>query len=490
MANDVKQFVSFYLGKEKYGIDIDLVQEIIRMPELTRAPLAPPYMEGLANLRGTILTVVNGRLRFGLERGEFNDSSRVIVIDYDGRKLGFIVDRVSDVVTVSAENIEERKTVQGEFVDAVAKTDEGELVLVISVAKLFPRIQKKLSRTAEKREQGKAEEKEGERQLVSFRVGSEEYAFDIMDVQEIVHLPESISRIPGAPYYCEGLATLRGRLLPLVRLGSLLGLERVGMDERCRVVVVNISTDSSRITAGFAVDGVSEVLRVSLSRIEPVPPLLLSNGTEYISGICNLSSERLVKILDARRMFNESDFEALFTESSRVESGDWRVDVGDEEDQYVTFVLAGEEYAAPLVQVQEIIRVPRIFTVPRAPEFVEGVVNVRGQVTPVVDLRNRFGLETAGKNESSRIIVVDIDNTRTGLVVDAVREVIKLSRRDVEQVPEIFLESDGAGCLSGIGKMRKRERILILLDLMQLLSKKEKDELRDIGSEADQSSGG
>ncbi len=492
MANDTKQFVSFYLGKEKYGIDIDLVQEIIRMPELTKAPLAPPYVEGLANLRGTILTVVNGRLRFGLERREFDDSSRVIIIDYGGRKLGFIVDRVSDVVTVSSGDIEKKETGQGEFVDAVAKTGDGELVLVVSTAKLFPRIQKKPgqgSRTVEKRVQDKAEEKEGERQLVSFRLGSEEYALDIMDVQEIVHLPESISQMPGAPMYCEGLATLRGRLLPLVRLGSLLGLDGEVLDDRCRVVVVNITTDIGRITAGFAVDGVSEVLRVSRECIEPVPSMLKSNGTGFISGICNLSSERLVKILDARRLFNESDYEVLFTEDTGEVSMDKHTDTGDEDDQYVTFMLAGEEYGAPIAQVQEIIRVPRIFAVPRAPEFVEGVVNIRGQVTPVVDLRKRFGLETSGRNESSRIIVVDIDSTRTGLVVDAVREVLKLSRRDVDQIPEIFLEADETGFLSGIGKVRKGERILILLDFMRLLSKKERDELRDLGSEADQGAG-
>ncbi|MGB9791878.1 MAG: chemotaxis protein CheW [Thermacetogeniaceae bacterium] len=488
MAGDTRQFVSFYLGREKYGIAIDLVQEIIRMTKLTRVPLSPPYVEGLANLRGTILTVVNGRLRLGLERKEYDDTTRIIVLDCGGRKLGVIVDRVSDVVTVSSEDIESRDSGDG-FVEAVAKGGGGELVLIVDAQKLFPSVQRRPHQGADWRGESKVEEGAGdseEKQFVSFRLGGEEYALDIMDVQEIVNLPEAISQMPGAPPYCEGLATLRGKLLPLIRLDSLLGLSRKGLDERCRVVVVNLSNGSGRLTAGFVVDGVSEVLRVSRDCIEPVPPMLKTEGVDFISEVCNLGGRRLVKILDARRMFDEADYQLL---SAGVEAEEEAAKAGDgagEEEQYITFVLGDEEFGAPIAQVQEIIRVPKIFAVPQAPDFVEGVVNIRGQVTPVVDLRKRFGLEAKGRNEASRIIVVDIDNTRTGLIVDVVREVLKLSRGDIEEVPEVFRETEGARYLSGIGKMQGGERILLLLDFMRLLSKRERDELKGLG-EADQS---
>ncbi|NPV29367.1 MAG: purine-binding chemotaxis protein CheW [Firmicutes bacterium] len=497
MADETRQFVSFYLGKEKYGVDIEFVQEIIRMPALTKTPLAPPYVEGLANLRGTILTVVNSRVRFGLERRDFDEASRVIVVDYQGRKLGFVVDRVSDVVTVALKDIEAREAGRDEFVEGVAKTgEEDALVLVVNVARLFPRLEKRTGAVARRAASGDVRERlEGdqgqERQFVSFRVRDEEYAIDIMDVQEILHLPKTISKVPGAPDYCEGVATLRGKLLPLVRLGSLLGMGDGELDERCRVVVVNLVNDLRRITAGFAVDSVSEVLRVSEKQIEPVPALLRTKDSEFISGVCKLGEERLVNILDAGKLFSAaSGFEsAVFDQDQEAEAQESQ-DLGNDEDQYVTFLLAGEEYGAPISQVQEIIRVPQIFAVPKAPEFIEGVVNIRGQVIPVVDLRTRFGLEKQSRSEAHRIVVVDLGDTRTGLIVDAVREVLKIPRRDVEQVPEVFLESDDTGFLSGIGKARRGERILILLDLLRLLNKEERSELERFREETDQSSGG
>lgn len=490
MAGGTRQFVSFYLGREKYGIAIDLVQEIIRMTRLTRVPLSPPYVEGLANLRGTILTVVNGRLRFGLERQEFDEATRIIVLDCGGRKLGFIVDRVSDVVTVSAEDIEEKESGGEGFIEGVAKAESGELVLLVEANKLFPSVQRMHSQAADWMAQAKAEEGGGdseEKQFVSFRLGGEEYALDIMDVQEIVNLPEAISQMPGAPYYCEGLATLRGRLLPLIRLDSLLGLSSGGLDERCRVVVVNLSDGRGKLTAGFVVDGVSEVLRVSRDRIEPVPPLLRREGVDFISEVCNLGGRRLVKILDVRRMFDEADYQLLLTSGGSDDAARRGGEAAEEEEQYITFMLGEEEFGAPIAQVQEIIKVPKIFAVPQAPDFVEGVVNIRGQVIPVVDLRKRFGLGANGGSEASRIIVVDIDATRTGIIVDVVREVLKLSRGDIEEVPEVFQGTEGARYLSGIGKMQGGERILLLLDFMRLLSKRERDELRGLGSEADQS---
>jgi purine-binding chemotaxis protein CheW len=492
MAGEMRQLVSFYLGKEKYGVDIDFVQEIIRMPVLTKAPLTPPHIEGLANLRGTILAVVNGRVRFGIERREFDEANRVIVLDYQGRKLGFIVDRVSDVVTVSEDNIEEKETGRGEFVEGVAKVNEGgSLVLIVNVEKLFPKVEEKAAAAATRwsfaaEEREKTKEQEEESQLVSFRVGKEEFALDIADVQEIVHLPGEISQVPGAPYYCEGLASLRGKLLPIVRLGSILGTGEEEFDERARVVVVNIARGGKRLTAGLAVDGVSEVLRVPKKVIEPVPALLRTREAEFLAGVCNLDSRRLVHVLDAGKLFSDADYEALLYERGDEEEDKGILDLRDEEEQYVTFQLDAQEYGAPISQVQEIIRVPQIFAVPRAPEFVDGVISIRGEIVPVVDLRKRFGLEERSLGETNRIIVVDLGDTRTGLVVDAVREVLGLSRRDIEEVPEVFTESGEADFLKGIGKARQGERILILLDLLRLLSREERDELKHFSSEVEQ----
>ena len=95
---DENQLVTFYLGEEEFGFDIMSVQEIIRQPTLSRIPMAPDYVEGIANLRGTVLPIIDTRTRFGMKRESDTDHTRVLVVDVDGVKTGLRVDRVRGAV--------------------------------------------------------------------------------------------------------------------------------------------------------------------------------------------------------------------------------------------------------------------------------------------------------------------------------------------------------------------------------------------------------
>ncbi len=142
--------------------------------------------------------------------------------------------------------------------------------------------------------------------------------------------------------------------------------------------------------------------------------------------------------------------------------------------QLVTFRLGKEEFSLDILQVQEIIRHMELTRVPKTPDFVEGVINLRGKVIPVLDLRRRFGLGTDERTNDTRIIVVEVDNKTVGLKVDAVSEVLRLPADRVEAPPEIVtgVESE---YIKGVGKLDGR--LLILLDVEKVLSKNEKDAL-------------
>ncbi len=145
--------------------------------------------------------------------------------------------------------------------------------------------------------------------------------------------------------------------------------------------------------------------------------------------------------------------------------------------QLVSFKLRDEEFAVDILQVQEIIRLQDITNVPNAPAFVEGVINLRGRVIPIIDLRKRFALESAEHSASTRIIVVMIDNVTVGLIVDEVSEVLRIPEDTVEPPPPIVagIESD---YIKGVGKLE--DRLLILLDLGKILSRKEKSSLEKV----------
>lgn len=138
--------------------------------------------------------------------------------------------------------------------------------------------------------------------------------------------------------------------------------------------------------------------------------------------------------------------------------------------QLVTFRVASEEFGIDILSVQEIIRTMEITKVPRAPMIVEGVINLRGKVIPIIDLRKKFGLESKPHDSKTRIIVVDLRGMVVGFVVDEVSEVLRIPSSTVEPPPAIVSGIDSE-YIDGVGKIE--DRLLILLDLDRLLTRDE-----------------
>lgn len=137
--------------------------------------------------------------------------------------------------------------------------------------------------------------------------------------------------------------------------------------------------------------------------------------------------------------------------------------------KYLTFLLAGEEYGLEILKVREIIGIMDITKVPQTPEFVEGVINLRGKVIPVIDLRVKFGLPRAEYNEQTCIIVVDV-GTLMGVIVDTVQEVHNVPDGDIEPPPQLGGAIDTSFIL-GMGKVN--DDVKILLDVDQVLTSEE-----------------
>ncbi|MBI2875374.1 MAG: chemotaxis protein CheW [Candidatus Tectomicrobia bacterium] len=147
------------------------------------------------------------------------------------------------------------------------------------------------------------------------------------------------------------------------------------------------------------------------------------------------------------------------------------------EEQLVVFELAREHYGVNISKVQEIIRSQEITEVPRAPEFIEGVINLRGKITPVVDLRKRFGLSAGEHSKDARIVVVEVNGHLVGLMVDRVSEVLRVSRECVEPPSPPVTTLDSA-YLKAIAKLE--DRLIILLDLDRVLNKEEELALKEV----------
>jgi purine-binding chemotaxis protein CheW len=484
-----QQFVTFMAGDEVFAADMSPVKEIIRVPEVVRVPLAPSALEGLANLRGKVLPIISLRRLFGFPELPHDDSTRALVIDV-GQPLGFVVDRVSSVVGVDSSQIEDvgsiRTTVNTEVLSSLIKNVGGHaMVMVLDFSKLIEREFSQIA--AISRSTGVAgavqastqnheeEETSDELQLVSFDVDGQEYAIAIEDVQEIVQVPETVIHVPHSESHVLGVMTLRSRLLPLVNLRSMFGLPYRDLDEKSRIVVLTLNGAS----VGVVVDAVSEVLRVSKSGVDALPSLLAREGNlAEITAICRLDNgKRLVSIVTARNLFGHSVIkealsnvnESELDEEKQVNDAD---EGGDDDEQVVVFRLDKEEFGAPIASVQEIVRVPdELIRVPKAPSFVEGVINLRGTVLPVVDLRMRLGLKQVERTDRQRIMVFLISGVRTGFIVDQVAEVLMIPRAAIEPAPQ--LSADQGRLLSRMANLEKQKRMVQLVDPPHLMGQKE-----------------
>lgn len=154
------------------------------------------------------------------------------------------------------------------------------------------------------------------------------------------------------------------------------------------------------------------------------------------------------------------------------------VESADDLLQLVIFQLGGEEFGVEIMQVQEIIRMPDITRIPQSPEYVEGVINLRGKIIVVINLDTKFDLHSKKIDDDSRIIIVEVGDNVVGMVVDSVSEVLRLSTSNVEPAPEIISAKIKADYLKGVGKLD--DRLLILLDLERVLSDDEMSQLESV----------
>ncbi|TBO31561.1 chemotaxis protein CheW [Aquabacterium lacunae] len=489
------------------------VQEIIRVPDVARLPLAPATLDGLSNLRGRVLPIISLRRMFGCGEQPHDDSTRALVINL-GQPLGFVVDRVASVVSVEPSQIESadaiRSVVAGEYLTGVIKQTgadgKPEMLLTLDFEKLvdgqFAGVGAGRSgyegnggagdtRMDEPADDARDSE---ELRLVSFAVAGQEYAIDIAAVQEIVQVPERITAVPNAPYHVLGLISLRDRLLPLVSLRSLFGLSDDGLSEQHRIVVVALP-DGRQV--GLVTDAVKEVMSVPLSQADPMPGILAADHSlDEFSRICRLDDgKRLVSIIATDRLLgldalqaaaDVGDTSAQGPDNKDAAMRDDNEDLSTDDDdiQAVIFRLGAEEFGVPIMSVQEIVRVPEVLTrVPKTPHFVEGVINLRGTVLPVIDQRKRLGLDAIERHEGQRIMVYLLGGLRTGFIVDSVAEVLRIPRAHITQAPALSAEQ--TRLIQQVAKLDGDKRLVMLIDPRHLLEGQEMAVMRQLGDGAD-----
>jgi purine-binding chemotaxis protein CheW len=483
-AEILEDLLVFQLAGEPFGLRLNVVAEIIRPRPLAHMPLVPPSLLGLANLRGIVMPVVSLRALLHLPDIATDKSTRVIVVRGDN-PVGFVVDGIRGLLAVATGRLETDNSATdavGSALDGVIKGAEGESpIKLLSPSRLlhgqFVRLGTASAPTETRTSFAKSAPAGTPAKalisLLSFNLGQQEYALPIDWVREIIPLPAHVSELPRPETAVLGVVTLRDRLLPLVSLRALLGLP-IGDQHgpRGKVVVMSIGEG----TVGIVIDATREILRLDPEMIDPAPTLLTrGEGDAEITSICRLDGgRRLVALLSPDRLFRSELVQRILDEQGASEPGLQPETNAMADEQFIIFRLGNQDYGIPIAAVSEIARPPEHITrLPKSPAFIDGVMNLRGSVVPIVDLRRRFDLTGTEQLGSRRILMLAIGGVTAGFLVDSVSRIMKVPIDAICPAPE--LSPDQMRLISRLVNLEASGQLILLVDPAQLLDQVEAD---------------
>lgn len=444
--NEAGGQLAFRVGSRRYFVPTSKVREISPMIRLARVPHAPPSLLGLANVRGNILPVI---CVAGLTGQTRSNPTRIIVVESE-ELVGLAVDAIESVGQAKTGRGGARALHLDQLLESSYRSG--------SAKRIHARVTKKT---------GESVHSSALVPLVACRAASQEFAFPLSDVEEVIQFPKQIAYLPDSDPAVIGTTTLRGELLALLSLNVLLGVAGSDDDHSRRIVVVRIGSH----LVGLAVDAMRGIVRVSAANIDPVPPVLARGNAEArIQAVCRLDAgDRLISLLATSHLLREEQMEKLL--GGDIKSAVAEEEVDEEAEQFLVFRTAGEEFALPIAVIEEVARVPEKLTrLPDAPPFVEGVMNVRGTVVPVIDQSRRFG-GASSSGERPRVLIVSLGEIRAGFIVDSVTEILRIPSRLLQPVPD--LGSDGARVFGRVASLE--ERVLLIVSPQELLDRAERD---------------
>jgi purine-binding chemotaxis protein CheW len=305
-------------------------------------------------------------------------------------------------------------------------------------------------------------------------------------VQEVLPAPGLPTAVARAEALVLGVTSHRGTLLPLLSLRALLGFPAANAASgREKVIVVKVAGAQ----VGLVADRARAIVSAEAHLVDPIPAVLAArmSGESRVRAIYRGNAgQRLISILAPEQLFREDVMQRL--SAQRSEPGVVATQAGPAQGaelNFLVFRLGGDEFALPIDAVDEVAPVPaQITRVPKTPKFLEGIVNLRGRVLPIIDQRRRFDMPRSEHPQGRRLIVVRTERHLAGLIVDSVSDVLRIPAGEVGAAPD--LTDEIAKLVRGVINLERSGRIVLLLDPGELLTRAERGLLDAFQSHAAQ----
>lgn len=469
--------LTFAVGAQTLAVEAAAVAQVVKAPRITRVPQAPRALIGLANLHGRVAPIFSVEALLGGSGDGL--ASRVIVLDRPD-PVGLAVDRVHAMRAVDGRQVEADSGVE------LVQSEDGVTRLVDFdelLARAFNgRSRRMVAAAKPAAEPGPLASERDEVAFLQFEVAGQDYALPLEQVREVTAAPGVATTLPGMDEVMVGVVPFRGELLALISLRAVLGLAGSSDPATSRIVVASLG----EATLGLLVDGVRAILRARERDVGAVPGVLNRGAGEARIDAVVRTPDGLVSVLAAERILREESVAQVVAEGA----GRSAALAGEAEqgatamEQFVLFRLAEETYGLPIAAVVEVVRMPNSVThVPRAPDFVVGVMNHRGAVVPLIDQRRRFVVPGEARDRQRRVIIARLEGLVAGFVVDGIDRILSLSAADLQPTPP--LAGSEAPVFDRISTVEVDGRLILLVDPRQLLDQAERDIVRGLAEHAD-----
>ena len=459
----------FRVADCSFALEASRVAEVVRRPPVTRVPYAPQSLTGVASLRGEVIPVVAlGRL-LGLE-GAAPESGRLIVLE-GAQPLGLAVD---EVVGLRAGEAQGLVMTEG----GVARTVQLESLLEGELASAFRRDKARRPRSAPSA--GATTVQSNDVAMLGFVLAGQPYALPLERVREVVAPPPDLVALPRTDEAMIGIASIRGALTPIVSTRVLLGLPGAELDAASRIALVAIG--DARV--GLAVDRVTAILRAPQSAVGPVPRVLNRGaGEASIAAMLRTAEGGLVSIVEPEQLFREESVAQILQDGR----GKAELMSADQEaasfERFVIFTLGEESYGLEITAVEEVVALPETLArLPKAPDYVRGVMNLRGAVVPVIDQRRRFDTPIQDEAARPRVIIVRLGELLAGFAVDGVSQILEIPKAQLSATPELAGEANRM--FERAAQIEQDGRIILLVNPRELLQRAERDLLASLTASA------
>jgi purine-binding chemotaxis protein CheW len=448
----VQEILIIKNGSENYGISTEDINQISRVPMLMPMPLRPFGVRGLCAVAGNIVSLLDLNLLLDMPEIDYTqDKTRLVSLNDHHASNALLVSEVYNTVEIDQSNIDYIDK-EDDPVIAIYKF-EGMLIQVISLDVLISKINK-VKIPAKEIKNGKVKqvvhkEEESKRFLI-FSMQKEKFALNIEYLQEIILADVDYTEIAGTASEVLGLITLRDELIIVIDLREYYGFQREKNDKN-RILIA--SHNGKRV--GLLIDKVVDIRNYPLCDIEYLKEVSEANK---ISGVIH-DKKSLISFFDDHVLEDIFAKNEAFIDNEKEETQSNNENIALE---VIVFKLNEREYAFDVDKVDEIIDMVSFTDVAFSDSSVDGIINIRGQVVPIVSLYEKLNID-APANQDLKIIVCNINNARIGFVVDSVSNILNVNVSEVrEEEDEIF---------TSILHLEGGNRLVLLMDIEHIIEK-------------------